>query len=261
MTNSKLSSLFDSKKKIISIYMMAGYPNLEDTIPLLEALQDSGVDLIEIGMPYSDPLADGPVIQKAGTQALNNGMNPDILFTQLESLKGRMKVPPILMGYFNNVLQFGVEKFCKKAADVGIAGLILPDLPFDLYLSDYRNMMNSDGLSFIPLLTPHTSEERIRMMDTETNGFLYAVSASATTGSQAAFPKQTLDYFDRLKELSLKNPVLVGFGISAAEHVRQVHSRLQGVIVGSAFIRALEGGVDMKNEVEEFVKGLKIETG
>lgn len=257
MTNSKLSSLFDSKNKIISIYMMAGYPNLEDTIPLLEALQDSGVDLIEIGMPYSDPLADGPVIQKAGTQALLNGMNSELLFTQLESFNGRIKVPLILMGYFNNVLQFGVEKFCKKAADVGISGLILPDLPFDLYLSDYRDMMNNYGLAFIPLLTPQTSEERIRMMDAETNGFLYAVSASATTGSQAAFPKQTLDYFDKLNGLSLKNPILVGFGISAAEHVSQVHSRLQGVIVGSAFIRALEGGVDMKEDVKDFVRDLR----
>jgi tryptophan synthase alpha chain len=257
MTNSKLSALFESRKKLISIYMMAGYPNLEDTVPLLEAIQDSCVDLIEIGMPYSDPLADGPVIQRAGTQALKNGINPDVLFTQLESVKGRIKVPLILMGYFNNVLQFGVEKFCKKATNVGISGLILPDLPFDLYLSDYREMMNNCGLAFIPLLTPQTSEERIRMMDAETNGFLYAVSTSATTGSQAAFPQQTLDYFDRLNGLSLKNPILVGFGISSSEHVRQVHSRLQGVIVGSAFIRALGGSVDLKKDVEDFVGELK----
>jgi tryptophan synthase alpha chain len=257
MTISKLSALFNSEKKILSIYMIAGYPNLEDTIPVLEALQDSGVDLIEIGMPYSDPLADGPVIQKAGTQALLNGMNPDVLFTQLESLKGRIMVPLILMGYFNNVLQFGVEQFCKKAAEVGISGLILPDLPFDLYLSHYREMMNSHGLAFIPLLTPQTSEDRIRKMDAETNGFLYAVSASSTTGSQAAFPQETLSYFDRLKELSLKNPVLVGFGISSVEHVRQVHSRLNGVIIGSAFIRAIEGSVDLKKDVEDFVGELK----
>jgi tryptophan synthase alpha chain len=257
MTNSKLSVLFESRKKIISIYMMAGYPNLEDTIPLLEALQDSGVDLIEIGMPYSDPLADGPVIQKAGTKALKNGMNPDVLFSQLESLRGRIKVPLILMGYFNNVLQFGVEKFCKKAAGVGIAGLILPDLPFDLYLSHYRVMMDSYGLSFIPLLTPQTNDERIRMMDLETNGFLYAVSASATTGAQTSFPQQTLDYFDRLKSLSLKNPVMVGFGISSPEHISQVHSRLNGVIIGSAFIRAIEGSVDSRKDVEDFVGELK----
>lgn len=256
MTHSKLSALFESKKKIISIYMMAGYPNLEDTIPLLEALQDSGVDLIEIGMPYSDPLADGPVIQNAGTQALSNGMNLDVLFSQLESDRSRIHIPLILMGYFNNVLQFGFEKFCKKAADVGIAGLILPDLPFDFYLSDYGEMMNSYGLAFIPLLTPQTSNERIRLMDDNTNGFLYAVSASATTGAQTSFPKQTLEYFDRLKGLSLKNPVMVGFGISSPEHISQVHSRLQGVIVGSAFIRALDGNVDLKRDVEDFVREL-----
>lgn len=253
MTLSKLSSLFDTNKKVLSIYMMAGYPNLEDTIPILEALQDSGVDMIEIGMPYSDPLADGPVIQKAGTQALNNGMNPDVLFRQLESARGRIHIPLILMGYFNNVLQFGVEKFCNKAADLGISGLILPDLPFDLYLSQYRELMNSYGLSFVPLLTPQTSDERIRLMDENTDGFLYAVSTSATTGGQTSFPEHTLEYFDRLKSLSLKNPVIVGFGISASEHINQVCSRLQGVIVGSAFIRALEGSADLKKDVEDFL--------
>ncbi len=256
MTHSKLSSLFDSNKKILSIYMMAGYPSLEDTIPIMEALQDSGVDMIEIGMPYSDPLADGPVIQRAGTQALNNGMNPDVLFRQLESVRGRIHIPLILMGYFNNVLQFGVERFCKKAADLGISGLILPDLPFDLYLSQYREMMESYGLSFIPLLTPQTSDERIRLMDDYTNGFLYAVSASATTGAQTSFPKQTLEYFDRLKSLSLKNPVIVGFGISESEHINQVYSRLQGVIIGSAFIRSVKGSMDLRKDVEEFVRGL-----
>lgn len=253
---SKLNDLFNRKRNgVLNVYCTAGYPNADSTIEVMEALQDNGADIIELGMPYSDPLADGPVIQASSSIALANGMSISRLFEQLAGMKDRIHIPVILMGYMNPVLQYGFEKFCSDAADAGISGLILPDLPGYEFEHEYGAVIRKYGLDFIFLVTPETSEQRVRKLDQLSSGFLYAVSSSSTTGSD----KQMEDvsrYLQRLKGYGLKNPVLVGFGIRDRQSFEAAGKYANGAIIGSAYIKALEGADDLKERTRTFLESI-----
>lgn len=250
---SRLATLFASKQKnILNVYCTAGYPQLNSTIDMIAALTENGVDIIELGMPYSDPLADGPVIQQSGNIALANGMTIAVLFDQLKALRQVSNVPLILMGYMNPVLQYGFEKFCKDAAAVGVDGLILPDLPEYEFETEYGAIIKANGLDFVFLVTPETSEERVRKLDDLSTGFLYAVSSSATTGQDKDF-NAVETYLQRLKTMNLKNPVLVGFGIKDRSTFQSACKHASGAIIGTAFIQALEGTNDLKATVKQFL--------
>jgi tryptophan synthase alpha chain len=250
---SRLANLFASKQKnILNVYCTAGYPHLNSTIDMIEILSENGVDIIELGMPYSDPLADGPVIQQSGNIALANGMTIAVLFDQLKTLRQVSKVPIILMGYMNPVLQYGFEKFCKDAAAVGVDGLILPDLPEYEFETEYGAIIKANGLDFIFLVTPETSEERVRKLDDLSTGFLYAVSSSATTGKDKDF-NAVETYLQKLDSMSLKNPVLVGFGIKDRSTFQSACKHANGAIIGTAFIQALEGSENLKATVKQFL--------
>jgi len=237
---SRIKALFQRKKeKILNVYFTAGYPQLDSTVEIIKALQAHGADLIEIGMPYSDPLADGPVIQASSAIALANGMTIVKLFEQLKAAQSEIKVPLILMGYMNPVLQFGFEKFCAEAAQVGVDGLILPDLPEYEFETEYGAIIKKYGLNFIFLITPETSDARIKKLDELSTGFLYAVSSSATTGSETDF-NAVEKYLYRLQALQLNNPILVGFGIKDKESFTAASKYASGAIIGSAYIKALE---------------------
>jgi tryptophan synthase alpha chain len=237
---SSIQQLFASgRKRILNVYCTAGYPQLSSTLPVMQALQDNGADLIELGMPYSDPLADGPVIQASGSQALANGMSIATLFGQLKDFRKSIHVPVILMGYMNPVLQYGFEKFCADAAAVGINGLILPDLPEYEFETEYGPIIKKYGLAFVFLVTPETSESRVRRLDDLSTGFLYAVSSSSTTGNEKDF-NEVEKYLQRLQLMQLKNPVLVGFGIKDRATFDAACKYANGAIIGSAFIKALD---------------------
>lgn len=251
MNMNKIQELFKTKKKeVLSVYFTAGYPALESTNEVLTSLVNNGVDMIEIGMPYSDPVADGPVIERASSIAIANGMTIGKLFTQLDALKLDCQVPLILMGYLNPVLQYGFEAFCQDAAARGINGLILPDLPLREFRQDYREITKKYGLSFVFLITPETSEERIREIDDLTDGFIYAVSSSSITGRSTDQTKKEA-YFKRISEMQLKNPVVVGFGVRDKETFSQACRYLNGAITGTAFVNELS---DREKSVEEHTK-------
>lgn len=254
---SRIIKLFEKKKQeVLNIYCTAGYPQLNSTLEVIETLQDNGVDLVEIGMPYSDPLADGPVIQASSTQALANGMTIAVLFDQLKGLRKTVTVPVILMGYMNPILQYGFEKFCANASSVGVDGLILPDLPEFEFETEYGAIIKKYGLDFIFLVTPETSEERVRKLDTLSNGFLYAVSSSATTGTDKDF-NAVEKYLQRLQSMQLKNPVLVGFGIKDKETFQSACKYASGAIIGTAFVKALSEDIEVKAGIEKFMNGLR----
>lgn len=234
------------------MYCTAGYPKLESTMPVLQALQDSGADLIELGIPYSDPLADGPVIQESGSKAIANGMTVAKLFEQLRHMRQSIGVPVVLMGYFNQVLQYGFERFCADAAAVGVDGLILPDLPIFEFEQSYGATIRQHSLDFIFLVTPETSEERIRKLDALSTGFLYAVSSSSTTGSDKKFD-DAQSYFQKLQSMNLKNPVLVGFGIKDKQSFEAASAYLNGAIIGTAYIKALAGAEDIAATTKSFI--------
>ena len=233
----RIQAKLQEDKKLLSIYFTAGYPNLNDTVSTIENLEKNGVDMIEIGLPFSDPLADGPTIQASSTQALQNGMTSNVLFDQLKDIRKTVSIPLILMGYFNPMLQYGVEEFCKKCQDVGIDGLIIPDLPVEVYHEEYQTIFERYGLLNIFLITPQTSEKRIRYMDSISKGFIYTVSSASTTGSQSGFGKNQTDYFKRIADLKLDNPQIIGFGISDHETFSQATQHAKGAIIGSAFIK------------------------
>ena len=235
----RIEKKLSENKKLLSIYFSAGYPQINDTIPILKELERSGVDMVEIGLPFSDPLADGPTIQASSAQALHNGMTTSLLFEQLEGIRETVSIPLILMGYFNPVLQYGVEAFCKKCNEIGIDGLILPDLPLAEYKEHYKAIFDKHGLFNIFLITPQTSEDRIREIDSASKGFIYMVSSASTTGAKQGFGKEQEDYFNRIASLSLSNPQIVGFGISNAETFTQATAHANGAIIGSAFIKML----------------------
>ena len=235
----RITQKLQEDKKILSIYFSAGYPNLNDTVQIIQDLEKNGVDLIEIGLPFSDPLADGPTIQASSTKALHNGMTTQILFDQLKNIRESVKIPLIIMGYFNPMLQYGVEEFCKKCAEIGIDGLIIPDLPVDVYAEQYKAIFEKYGLINVFLITPQTSDERIRFIDSVSNGFIYMVSSASVTGSQAGFGNIQEDYFERISNMNLKNPQIIGFGISNRETFSQATKFAKGAIIGSAFIKHL----------------------
>ena len=235
----RINQKLQEDKKLLSIYFTAGYPALNDTVSIIEKLEESGVDMIEIGLPFSDPLADGPTIQASSTQALKNGMTSELLFDQLKNIRNKVKVPLIIMGYFNPMLQYGVEAFCQKCQEVGIDGLIIPDLPVDVYHEEYQSIFNRYGLVNVFLITPQTSEERIRFIDSVSNGFIYMVSSASTTGAQSGFDDIQTDYFKRIDKMNLNNPQIVGFGISNNKTFAQATTYAKGAIIGSAFIKYL----------------------
>lgn len=242
-------------KKILSIYFTAGYPSLNDTVKIIQDLEKNGVDMIEIGLPFSDPLADGPTIQASSTQALKNGMTTALLFQQLKDIRKSVSIPLILMGYFNPVLQYGVEKFCKECQEIGIDGLILPDLPLDVYQENYETIFKKYGLVNVFLITPQTSDARIRQIDTASDGFIYMVSSASVTGSQDGFGNNQETYFERIADMKLKNPQVVGFGINNSETFLQATKQAKGAIIGSAFIKFLtQHGVD---KIGDFVKAIR----
>ena len=252
----RLNELFAKKNRdVLNVYITAGFPNLDSTIDIMEALQSSGADLIELGMPYSDPLADGPVIQESSLQALANGMTIEKLFEQLGGFRNKIDVPVVLMGYMNPVLQFGFEKFCETAASVGVDGLILPDLPAFEFETHHGDIIRKNGLDFIFLVTPETSEERVRKLDALSTGFLYAVSSSSTTGKEKDF-NAVVNYLKRLEGYQLKNPVLVGFGIKDRETFEAVTPYAAGAIIGSAFIKAVAEGTDPVKTTVAFVNNV-----
>lgn len=255
MTTNRIHQKLQEDQKILSIYFTAGYPDLEDTAPILEKLQKSGVDMVEIGLPFSDPLADGPTIQASSTKALKNGMTTAKLFDQLKDIRKKIHIPLILMGYFNPMMQYGVERFCAQCAETGIDGLIIPDLPVDVYEEEYRGMFQKYGLSNIFLITPQTPDERIRFIDSVSDGFIYMVSSASVTGAKNTFGDVQKQYFERVHALHLKNPQVVGFGISNAETYEAATKLAKGAIIGSAFIKTLtEKGIE---GIPEFIKTIR----
>lgn len=252
----RIDQLFSTKgQNILNIYCTAGYPALNDTLTIVAALQQSGADMVELGMPFSDPLADGPVIQDSSTRAIANGMRISVLFEQLKGFRERISIPVILMGYLNPVLQFGVEDFCRECSEAGVDGLILPDLPMDEYENEYRPVFEKYGLHLIFLVTPETTEARIRKIDSLSKGFVYAVSSSSTTGKNKDMGNQAA-YFARLKAMNLQNPVLIGFGIRDKNTFQAACANSNGAIIGSAFVKAIENSTNLQATVEGFVKGI-----
>ena len=242
----RISKLFQNKNaNILSVYFTAGFPKLDDTLPTLQSLQANGVDLVEIGVPFSDPMADGIVIQESSHKALENGMSIRKLFNQLENVRESVHIPLIMMGYLNPVMQFGFENFCAECSRVGVDGMIIPDLPMADFQNEYKAIAQKYGLEFIFLITPETSEARIREIDENTNGFIYMVSSAAVTGTQSSFDGR-VEYFNRINAMQLKNPRLIGFGISNKTTLDTVNKYASGAIVGSAFIKTLNetGTVD-----------------
>ncbi|WP_299096231.1 tryptophan synthase subunit alpha [uncultured Winogradskyella sp.] len=247
----RINQKLNDDKKLLSIYFTAGYPNINDTVSIIQNLEQCGVDMIEIGLPFSDPLADGPTIQASSTAALKNGMTTEKLFDQLKDIRKSVSIPLIIMGYFNPVLQYGVEAFCKKCQDIGIDGLILPDLPADVYDEEYKATFEKYGLINVFLITPQTSDERIRYIDSISNGFIYIVSSASTTGAQSGFGNEQTNYFERISKMNLNNPQIVGFGISNNDTFTQATTHTKGAIIGSAFIKYIsENGI---NELSNFV--------
>ena len=241
--------------KLLSIYFTAGFPNLNDTADIIIKLQESGVDMIEIGLPFSDPLADGPTIQDSSMSAINNGMNTDILFNQLKDIRDKVSIPLIIMGYFNPILQYGVEKFCKKCNEIGIDGLIIPDLPIDYYLENYKSIFEQNKLYNMFLIAPQTSDERIRKIDSISKGFIYMVSSSSITGSKNSFSSEQINYFERIEKMNLNTPRIIGFGVGNKETFNATVNYSKGAIIGSAFIKNLhENGVD---SIDSFIKSIR----
>ncbi|WP_417289921.1 tryptophan synthase subunit alpha [Corallibacter sp.] len=251
----RIQHKLNEDKKLLSIYFTAGYPNLNDTVEIIQDLEKSGVDMIEIGLPFSDPLADGPTIQASSTQALKNGMTTEVLFKQLKDIRKSVSIPLIIMGYFNPILQFGVEAFCKKCNEIGIDGLIIPDLPVGVYHEHYKSIFESYGLINVFLITPQTSEKRIRFIDSISNGFIYMVSSASVTGSKTGFGDEQTQYFERIKKMNLKNPQVIGFGISNKETFTQATTYAKGAIIGSAFIKHItNNGVETINEFTKQIR-------
>lgn len=253
---SRITELFDRKRqRILNVYCTAGFPELNSTLTIMQSLQENGVDLIELGMPYSDPLADGEVIQKSSSRALQNGMKMKVLFEQLTNMRETVSVPVILMGYMNPVLQYGFDRFCADAAACGVDGLILPDLPEYEFENEYGDIIKKYGLDFIFLVTPETSADRIQKLDELSSGFLYAVSSSSTTGSNTNM-SDVSGYLKQLNSSSLKNPVLVGFGIKDKQTFDGACAYANGAIIGTAYIKALENATDIREATQTFLTNI-----
>lgn len=256
--NNRINRLFKEKKQnILSVFFTAGYPHLEDTVPTIQELVKNGVDMIEIGMPFSDPVADGPAIQQSSLIALKNGMSVRLLFQQLRDIRQSVQVPLILMGYINPVLQFGMEAFCKKCNEIGIDGLIIPDLPLTVYEEEYKSLFEENNLHNIFLITPQTSDERLRQIDQATSGFIYMVSSNSTTGAKAGVTDVQNKYFERIKAFNLRNPCIIGFGISNAQTFHNACQYANGAIIGSAFVNVLGAEGPVNEKVGPFIDSIK----
>lgn len=254
----RINHLFSSKEKdLLSIYFCAGHPTLEGTAEVIKTLQDNGVKMVEIGIPFSDPMADGVVIQNAATQALRNGMSLKVLFEQLKDIRKTVTIPLVLMGYLNPIMQFGFEHFCKQCTECGVDGMIIPDLPFKDYQEHYRIIAERYNLRIIMLITPETSEERVREIDEHTDGFIYMVSSASTTGAQQDFDSQKRNYFKRIEEMKLRNPRMVGFGISNKATFKAACEHASGAIIGSRFVTLLEEEKDPEQAITSLLNGLK----
>jgi len=251
----RINKKLKEDKKLLSIYFTAGYPKIDDTVSIIQNLEKNGVDMIEIGLPFSDPLADGPTIQASSTQALKNGMTTELLFDQLKDIRKSVNIPLIIMGYFNPMFQYGIEAFCKKCQDIGIDGLIIPDLPVDVYHDEYKVIFEKYGLINVFLITPQTSIERINFIDSISNGFIYMVSSASTTGAQSGFGEEQTSYFKRIANMNLKNPQIIGFGISNNETFTQATQYAKGAIIGSAFVKHVKN--ERVNTIDNFVKSIK----
>lgn len=253
----RLHSLFEQKKeRVLSIYFTAGFPNLEDTLPVMQALESAGADIIEVGMPYSDPIADGPTIQDSNMLALENGMNMKKLFQQLEHMRESITIPVVLMGYLNPIIQYGIEAFCKKCQDLGVDGLIIPDLPVQQYLDEYIGLFESHGLSNTFLISPQTSEQRIREIDQHSKGFIYMVSSHSITGAKAEISEEQISYFKRVEDMNLSNSRLIGFGISDKKTFLTASTYSQGAIIGSAFIKVLKDSKDLSKDIHAYIQSI-----
>jgi tryptophan synthase alpha chain len=254
----RINRLFSNKKaNILSVYFTAGYPELENTVEIIKELDKAGVDMIEIGMPFSDPVADGPVIQKSSEKALSNGMTLKLLFEQLSEIRNTTNIPIILMGYINPVFRFGMENFLASCRSVGIDGTIIPDLPVDEYLETYESLFVKNNIINIFLVSPQSTEERIKYLDGISNAFLYVVSSSSTTGGTSGFSETTTDYFKKLNSLNLSSPKLIGFGISDNYSYIQAGNYSSGVIIGSAFIRSLKNDGSLPDKINNFVRSIR----
>lgn len=254
----RINKLFQEKKQnIFSLYFCAGHPQLDSTVKIIRTLEKKGVDLVEIGIPFSDPLADGPVIQKATRQALQKGMSLRLLFEQLRDIRQSVQIPLVIMGYLNPIMRFGFEAFCQACSECGIDGMIIPDLPFRNYLEEYKPVADRYDLKMIMLITPATEEERIRLIDRHTDGFIYMVSSAAITGAQKAFGNPLQEYFNRVNHMNLKNPRLIGFGISNRQTLETARANAAGTIIGSKFISLLEEYGNAENAIEQLKKDLQ----
>jgi tryptophan synthase alpha chain len=255
-----LKNLISRKReKLLSLFFTAGYPDRDSTLNIIQVSEKHGIDFLEVGMPYSDPLADGPVIQESSTRAIANGMTMELLFRQLEPESSNIKIPLLLMGYLNPVLQFGMDRFLQKANGCGVSGVILPDLPMKEYLEDYKPLFQKYDLSFVSLITPQTSEERIRMIDENSDSFIYAVSSASTTGKQQNFGQAQTDYFARIKKMNLKNPVVAGFGIHNEQTLQQAWQNVNGAICGSAFLKKLAANQDTEQAIQALLNDLGLQ--
>lgn len=258
IVKNRIEQLFEKKKEgILSVYFSAGFPGLNDTSNVMKSLEAAGADIIEVGIPFSDPVADGPTIQESNKIALDSGISLKLIFEQLAKIRESVHIPIIMMGYINPVLQFGLEAFCQKCAEVGVDGLILPDLPMQEYLNEYQPMFESYGLINIFLITPQTSESRIREIDSNSRGFIYMVSSASTTGAKGGISDEQVKYFERIKAMKLQNPTLIGFGISNHETFKRACQHSAGAIIGSAFINVLKNATDLNQDINTFIKEVK----
>ncbi len=257
MENRIIQCFDGNTKKLLNLYFTAGFPQLNDTMSVLNALENGGADLIEIGMPYSDPVADGETIQKANQQALDNGMTLKLLFEQLQDMRKTITVPVLLMGYINPVMQFGVENFCKKCQEIGVDGVILPDIPLSIYVDEFKEIFERYGLLNIFLISPQTIDARIRLIDDVTSGFIYMVSSASVTGAKSGISDVQESYFERINAMNLKNPRLIGFGISDNETFEKACKHAKGAIIGSAYIKMLENSTDFEADTKAFISNIK----
>ena len=257
--NNKINQLFEQRKdqKLLSLYFCAGCPTLEATGEVIKTMQRRGIAMIEVGIPFSDPLADGPVIQSAATQALKNGMNLRTLFAQLKAIKDEVEIPLVLMGYLNPILHYGIEEFCKSCVESGVSGMIIPDLPFKDYLDIVKPVADKYDLRVIMLITPETSEERIRFIDNHTDGFIYMVSSAAITGAQKSFDEAKQEYFRRINGMNLRNPRMIGFGISNKQTLEAAQQNAAGAIIGSKFVTLLNESKDADEALDKLFEALK----
>lgn len=254
----RIDQLFaDTSENILSIYFTAGYPKLDETLSIMKALEEAGADIIEIGIPYSDPVADGPTIQESNMVALGNGMSLKKLFEQLQNMRTQVQIPVILMGYLNPIIQYGIEAFCKKCQEVGVDGIIVPDLPIKQYMDEYKVLFDQYNLRNTFLISPQTSEQRIREIDKYSDGFIYMVSSHSITGAKKGITDEQVQYFKAVREMGLKSPRLIGFGISDHESFATAASYSNGAIIGSAFIKVLQSPGNLTENIKSYIKGIK----